>query len=352
MQELINKFSKILMEEKVRKDFYIKSLVILFGCVSLFMTAVNMITVTYPLGYVTFGFTVFCVLDYVLLRENDVCKKIGTILLLIVIYAMLVYFIITGGTDNFSIQWVLILPPVAVTFIGLKTGIIFSAIMFVTLAAFMYLPGLNALITDYGTTFCLRFPMVYVAVALMSILVEYTRELAERKMIETRKEYEHLYVHDELTNLGNRYMMDEDIKKLSKSDAPAAMAMFDIDNFKKFNDTYGHSIGDVVLRDVGGIVMDTLPESATVYRWGGEEFIMLFRDISVAEEYSTKVLENVRNHRFVFNNEPVQVTISIGLCISDKPAKTIDFDKLLIEADNKLYEAKDSGRNNVKVVHY
>ena len=98
--------------------------------------------------------------------------------------------------------------------------------------------------------------------------------------------------------------------------------------------------------------LDTLPESATVYRWGGEEFIILYRDTSVAEENVGKVLENVRNHRFIFNNQPVQVTISIGLCISDKPAKTIDFDKLLIEADNKLYEAKDSGRNNVKVVHY
>jgi diguanylate cyclase (GGDEF)-like protein len=161
--------------------------------------------------------------------------------------------------------------------------------------------------------------------------------------------------HDALTSLPNRHQLNEDmtghLKLLAQSGRRAVVAMLDIDNFKAFNDDYGHKVGDITLQKVASVLRNSVRESDRVYRYGGEEFVMVFADAG-AEEGLT-LAERVRQ---TIEAAPPpgstaqavrQVTVSIGLaCLPDDSS---DFAALIDMADRAMYQAKVSGRNRVAV---
>ncbi|MBD3610108.1 MAG: GGDEF domain-containing protein [Gammaproteobacteria bacterium] len=165
---------------------------------------------------------------------------------------------------------------------------------------------------------------------------------------------------DELTGLPSRRALRENLNKLS---GRYTLAMLDVDNFKKFTDTYGHDIGDQVLRFVGS-KMRKIGGGGKVYRYGGEEFTFLFpgKDIETVLPHLEKVREDIAHSGFALRNkdrpviEPkgargnskkekyVVVTASIGV------AENMDgdtADDVLKAADDALYRAKEGGRNRV-----
>lgn len=155
---------------------------------------------------------------------------------------------------------------------------------------------------------------------------------------------------DHLTQLFNRGYLDEKLKEDTAAFArygdPFCLIIFDVDHFKKFNDTYGHQTGDRVLQAVARTAKETMRTSDTVARYGGEEFVVVVYKAKLDE--AVKVAENLREavagHEFVFKGEAkvVQVTISLGVAQAVKG----DTPKSLIErADACLYEAKKQGRN-------
>ncbi len=123
--------------------------------------------------------------------------------------------------------------------------------------------------------------------------------------------------------------------------------MFDIDFFKRINDQYGHLAGDYVLRELARVVQSRIRRDEVFARYGGEEFVIILPETSL--DGATSLAENLRSrveaHAFVFQNERIHVTISVGcalLAVDDKSAA-----ELVQRADEKLYEAKRSGRNRV-----
>jgi len=159
---------------------------------------------------------------------------------------------------------------------------------------------------------------------------------------------------DHLTQLSNRGYFDEKLKEdaaaFLRYGDPFCLIMFDVDHFKKFNDTYGHQAGDGVLQAVSRTARETMRSSDTVARYGGEEFAVVVYKAKLEE--AVKAAENLREavagHEFVFKGEKkvVQVTISLGVTQAVKG----DTPKSLIErADKCLYEAKKQGRN--RTVH-
>jgi diguanylate cyclase (GGDEF)-like protein len=126
--------------------------------------------------------------------------------------------------------------------------------------------------------------------------------------------------------------------------------MIDIDFFKKINDTYGHRIGDIVLREFAQLVRGLTRKSDIFARYGGEEFIVLLPQTALegAVEKAKMIRKEVREYKFMGLDEDYSVTVSIGIsCAPDKRINTPD--ELISFADNALFEAKHKGRDQVIV---
>lgn len=153
---------------------------------------------------------------------------------------------------------------------------------------------------------------------------------------------------DPLTGVFNRGygedLLNTRIKTFADGGSAPAIFMLDIDNFKLVNDTHGHDVGDEVLRLVVQSVLQVLRPSDQVVRWGGEEFLLIFQDISrdhaetLAERVRTAVAREV-------HPEVGTITVSIGVAFA-RPGETSD--DVLLRADQALYRAKALGRNTIE----
>lgn len=159
---------------------------------------------------------------------------------------------------------------------------------------------------------------------------------------------------DGLTGLYNhRYFQEtlsKDFPKAVRYKEDISYLMFDIDHFKKFNDTYGHQTGDVVLKTLGSLIVKLLRDSDLAARYGGEEFaVILYHTIKEdAFIIAERIRKTVEEYEFRSENLVLQVTISIGVASNDHP--DVQDAKTLIEcADKALYKAKEEGRNRVVI---
>jgi two-component system, cell cycle response regulator len=158
--------------------------------------------------------------------------------------------------------------------------------------------------------------------------------------------------HDPLTGLKNRLNMEHDLEELiaqyDKHSLPFAVLMLDIDWFKKINDTYGHDAGDFILCEISKIMVDNVRVQDSIYRAGGEEFVIIFNRITrdQAFEKAEQIRVEIEKHRFVFSEDTMRCTISGGLYHPDI-IKASHVQGVLKLADNGLYAAKRSGRNRI-----
>jgi len=159
---------------------------------------------------------------------------------------------------------------------------------------------------------------------------------------------------DGLTGLYNHRFFQETLSK----DFPRAVRykeslsymMFDIDHFKKFNDTYGHQTGDVVLKTLGSLITELIRDSDLAARYGGEEFsVILYHTVKEdAFIIAERIRKTVEEYAFKSDDLVLNVTISIGVVSHDHP--DVQDAKTFIEcADKALYKAKEEGRNRVVV---
>ncbi|MER2192304.1 MAG: diguanylate cyclase [Solibacillus sp.] len=181
------------------------------------------------------------------------------------------------------------------------------------------------------------------------ILVSYVHNRLNYKRM-----LEHSIVTDELTQVYNRKYFDQQMKRCLQNyqykQEPFTVAMTDLDFFKKVNDTYGHLIGDDVLKGFAGLVMSEKREDDIFCRYGGEEFVMLLPNTNADEAY--KEMERLRvllSQKVFFSEQkkPFNVTYSSG--IAQVNADHAHPKKLLELADRALYEAKKTGRNRTVV---
>jgi len=157
---------------------------------------------------------------------------------------------------------------------------------------------------------------------------------------------------DELTQLFNRRGFFElGSELLAKNHAQArssCVLMLDLDRFKSINDRYGHAAGDACLRDVAGIIKRHMREHDIAARIGGEEFAIALANVdrAQAEQVSRRLVERVAQHKFEFQGETIDLTVSVGGIITAENEP--DLNALLKDADTALYEAKSRGRNQFR----
>ena len=185
--------------------------------------------------------------------------------------------------------------------------------------------------------------MVCNAIGVFCFLIGYSM-MVNKLIVFSEDKLSDMANTDRLTGLFNRHYMTSHLDALWKGIAPGQwVAMADIDDFKKINDTYGHNCGDYVLIELAKIMRDVC-QGCTISRWGGEEFLI----ISSAEALATEILEKLRRTveetAFSYQGKSIPVTITIGVSAYQAGE---DLNTWLRIADDKLYEGKNSGKNRV-----
>lgn len=169
---------------------------------------------------------------------------------------------------------------------------------------------------------------------------------------ETADRFARLAHQDALTGLPNRLALEESLPAIldvaTAKDAPVAVLFIDIDRFKTINDTLGHRIGDELLRGVAARLQGRLNDNASIFRSGGDEFVVVIEGVKDKPGVVAVAMEALATFQkpFVIDGRELFVTSSIGTSLFPQNARTTD--ELIAFADSAMYRAKESGRNNVK----
>lgn len=195
----------------------------------------------------------------------------------------------------------------------------------------------------------LKIVMLAATPALLMLgIVLSLRILQQRRRMEDR--VNHMAFHDELTSLPNRLMLsqrlDQALSRHRRAGSQAAILFLDLDRFKVINDSLGHEIGDVLLRQVADRLRIQSREGDTVARMGGDEFVVLIENFGNLADISTRAQRLVEqlSAPYVLGSNDCHVTVSIGISVF--PADGSDAQTLLKAADLAMYRAKDTGRDS------
>ncbi|WP_035075435.1 sensor domain-containing diguanylate cyclase [Maridesulfovibrio zosterae] len=177
------------------------------------------------------------------------------------------------------------------------------------------------------------------------------RKKAEEKLKESEERFKNLSITDQLTGLFNRRHMVEvatrEVNACTKVERALSIILMDIDDFKHFNDTYGHAAGDVVLESIGRTIRENIRYTDRAFRYGGEEFLVILPGTEGSK--AALVAENIRKavaaeKYYPFDGKPVQKTMSFGVSQYKQGEPLED---VLKRADDNMYKSKIRGKNKV-----
>lgn len=183
-------------------------------------------------------------------------------------------------------------------------------------------------------------------VAFFSTLLNQIKILEKLRLDQNRR-LENLSKIDPLTGLTNRRSIQERYRQADVLNEEYALIMGDLDDFKKVNDTYGHDMGDVVLKAVADIFKNAVEAEEVVCRWGGEEILMFMPKCAKddASDTAKGILEHIRALQFLTQDgKSFRITMTLGIADSFEGTA---FDSVLKKADERLYDGKHKGKNRV-----
>jgi len=337
----------MMMDDDQRRDVVFVWFNGIMGSVSGFMTLVNVITQKWLLMWSTLIFCLACIVNIVLSRRGH--QQFAQRLFLTEALLLCGFFCISGTPEGFSALWTCFIPSFTLTMLGNKRGSRYSAFAFLMVIAIFWTPwGRSLLQYEYTSSFMLRFPMIYLAFYLMALFLEAIRAETQSRLVEAERRYQHLYAHDALTGIYNRYGFNERLNQIffDPSVRELGLLILDLDLFKNVNDTYGHDAGDVVLKFAADALRRLAGDDATVCRWGGEEFTVLLCSGEDPMWLAEEIRREIQAAEIPIGGGTIHVTVSIGVCaVGDRGGVTIA--ELVKSADECLYRAKAGGRNRV-----
>lgn len=184
------------------------------------------------------------------------------------------------------------------------------------------------------------------------IIYDVTDVATNRRQLQAaNRELQRLSSTDRLTGLFNRghweEMLRQEYARHRRYDRNAALVMFDIDHFKKINDTYGHQTGDAVIQQTAEVIRNSMRDADIAGRYGGEEFVVLLPDTDSegAASVAERLRQSIEAHEVVYEGNRIHFTVSLG--IADLSQPTSGYAQLIERADSALYASKSGGRNRV-----
>jgi diguanylate cyclase (GGDEF)-like protein len=171
----------------------------------------------------------------------------------------------------------------------------------------------------------------------------------EKIVQERTKELEILSITDSLTNIYNkRHLMknlSRNIEEANTYNTTFSIIIFDIDFFKKVNDTYGHTEGDTTLRELSKYLKCSIRDVDILGRYGGEEFMIIMTNSKLEDAYAAAEIYREEISKLVIGDESIRITISGGVAEYKENESIID---IVDRADKNLYKAKENGRNRIE----
>ncbi len=325
-------------------------LMALIGIVGNMSLGFNFVTILVPLLNI--------VLDICCIAYSIVTKRWNGPALLVVFYAVFILFpflwFSTGGVTGSTLPYVILAGFVVVIMLHGKLRIALLLLIPVMFCTFIFLEMLYpAIVVPYPDRDSQYIDlMIGLAVSFfitegLAVIVLSRYRIAKLKAEDLVKQLERLSVTDPLTGIYNRRMLtsclDEEMRKSYDDGHPLTLCLLDIDHFKKVNDDYGHLCGDHVLIMLTRVIGKCLGENDLLGRYGGEEFLIIFKEQSISQALAT--IEKFREAMTRAQWEHGQpLTVSCGV---SEYRKGISYSEFVKYVDTHLYAAKEQGRNRV-----
>jgi len=343
----LNGLGKVLIDDAKNQKILGISVYSVLGIVSLVMTIMNIFTHKGMLTLATAVFAVLCAINLFLTFSGTRGISIAKAIFSVEILVLFTFFLISGNPEGFSAIWICMLPSVGMLFFGRGRGSILCGVMLIILVLLLWTDAGNTLLQyPYTDSFQMRFPVLFVAFHVLALFLETVRVATMKEMNRLQKLYHELSVKDPLTHAVNRQGMYFELEtdKRYASAKKLGVVMFDLDNFKTINDTYGHNAGDHVLCSFSDILRSRL--DALICRWGGEEFVAIYTDDHVTGETLRDLKDTVEQMQLSFEGSEIRFTTSLGVYETSEIDLT-EIDQMIEYADHALYQAKDAGRNRI-----
>ncbi|NHM33854.1 diguanylate cyclase [Neobacillus terrae] len=186
---------------------------------------------------------------------------------------------------------------------------------------------------------------------ILFCLIMWTLGVSYRSYYQMFDHFRSLSEKDELTKLFNHRYFQENLDTTIKNEEKGALLLIDLDHFKVFNDTFGHPEGDKLLRELAGILTDSIPSSGIACRYGGEEFAIILpgEDTNSAIQIAEEIRRSVSEHPFKGREHMPQKKVTVSIGISTFPDMGHSREQLIMLADQALYKTKYSSRNRVQL---
>ncbi len=291
-----------------------------------------------------------CALVLIYEKQNKQIKHIKEILV-ITIFSLSVYLLVSGGLENTGALWCYPLSIVLFMFYGARTGLQLN-LFIITLATIVFIFNpFDVLTATYSYAEKTRFLFSFFLLNLFTFIITFAEELLVKSLNKTREALQKANITDELTGLGNRKFIKEALQSIDRrydsNNELVVVMMIDVDKFKEVNDTYGHHVGDLSLIHIGQNIKNKIRKTDLIARWGGEEFLVVLTNTErqKAIEIARIVCKHIENTPCIYNDIKIATTISIGLASFEGENK--DIEQVIQHADANLYAAKEAGRNKV-----
>lgn len=255
--------------------------------------------------------------------------------------------VFSGGIHGYGIYWAYPIVALVIFTIRFEISLILSVslVLVTSLSLLFKAPWVHY---DYPPGEVVRYTMTLSILCLMCLSREYTSNHSIGEMNNLHLALQEAANTDALTGLFNRrfvsdHYIDHDhfVARIADN---SAVLLADIDHFKQVNDTYGHDVGDEVLKMVAAQLRDVTREDDILARWGGEEFLIILTHVSpeVACKRAQQFVERMQGEVLYLDAGELRLTMSIGVSYCRAGTKASD---ILKEADERLYQAKSEGRN-------
>ena len=221
-------------------------------------------------------------------------------------------------------------------------GILYAvAIYYIYTKKICLFPEYSEIIASY------RIPIGFMNLCITLFTLFYVSNLYFFEMNAARETLNYCSNHDLMTGLFNRRFFEHIMQRnKTENENEYTIAIFDIDDFKKVNDTYGHQAGDSVLKTVSKILEESSGDDYVTVRWGGEEFIVYMPQTGAEKAFAhlEGICQKIRETTVDFEKHKLRVTVTAGMCTGSDLTK---YEDIIRQADDKLYYGKRNGKNRV-----
>ena len=347
----LNSWDEISPEESLRLRSNLLMFSLSMSCLSII--PIVLITIDFGIGPAlpTVAMVVISIVLFCRQLFNPKYSQSTATLFAIMGLSMGVFLIWTGGIEGTGPLWLHALPIIAAMAAPLSGTLIYDCTLMIIVMVLLNTPIRDLMSYTYLPAYRISIPLSLLFVITCSYMTELARHNTHKKLVVASMKLQNSAFTDPLTEIYNRRALKLHLGDMNEKRTGLAFAMMDLDHFKKVNDIYGHDVGDRVLSHVVKQTRENIPSDANLYRWGGEEFLLVLKtdNQDVLRSVLANLREKIETTPLVIEEglrATIVVTVSIGgVC----PDQDLTIGECIQLADMHLYEAKENGRNQVVV---